>query len=185
MPEELFDIVDENDETTGDKRSRSEVHSAGLWHRVPHVYFFRKKDRSVQFLVHQRSPLKDLKPNCWDTRFGGHLISGQKWDDGIKREIQEEVGIKPDEENLLEGYKRKNGKNPKNREINKIYYYKYEGSIDRLKFNDGEVQAVKWLNRNEIEKELEKNQENWASSLEEFREVADFLETKLNDKKNA
>ena len=76
MEKEYLDLVDENNNLTGEKELRSVVHSTGLWHRTVHIYFFRKINNIFEFLVHLRSKDKDLRPNCWDTRFGGHIKAG-------------------------------------------------------------------------------------------------------------
>ena len=42
MLDEYLDIVDENNNLTGKKALRSEIHSYGIWHRTVHIYLFRK-----------------------------------------------------------------------------------------------------------------------------------------------
>src|SRR3989338_1296834 len=101
--EEYFDIVDENNQQTGEKRLRFEAHTLGLWHRTVHIYFFRQKDNQIEFLVHLRSKYKDLHPNCWDTRFGGHLKSGETIEKTVINEIKEELGLEIDLNSLIKG----------------------------------------------------------------------------------
>jgi len=46
--QEYLDIVDENNGAPiEERRLRSEVHSQGLWHRVVHVYLFRRIENDI------------------------------------------------------------------------------------------------------------------------------------------
>ena len=71
--DELFDIVDENGNLTGEKELRSVVHEKGLWHWVVPVCIYRMRNNQPEFLVQLRSKNKDQYPNKWQTRFGGHI----------------------------------------------------------------------------------------------------------------
>ncbi len=174
MVEEFLDIVDENNELTGESVPRSKVHTEGLWHRAVHIYLFRKNNEEVEFLTHHRSPFKDLNPDKWDTRFGGHIKSGTNFEDGVKSELKEEIGININLDQLVGGYWRKRDKFP-NREFTKTYYFEYDGKLEDLKFNDGEVQEVKWMSVENIKNSMVNNPEKWSGSLKGFTEVSVYL----------
>jgi len=179
MAEELLDIVTENNEPTGESALRSKIHAEGIWHRTVHIYLFRKNNSEVEFLVHLRSPYKDLRPNCWDTRFGGHIKSGLTLEDGVKAELEEEIGLNADGYRLIEGDWRKRNKMP-NREFSKTYFFKYPGNISDLKFNDGEVQEVKWMTIQQIKDAMIKNSEEWSGNIKGFTEISnDLLKNKI------
>ena len=44
MAEELFDIVDENGNPTGETVSRSEAHAKGIMHRTAHIWVIRDNE---------------------------------------------------------------------------------------------------------------------------------------------
>ena len=44
MAEELFDIVDENGNPTGETVSRSEAHAKGIRHRTAHIWVIRDNE---------------------------------------------------------------------------------------------------------------------------------------------
>ena len=159
---------------TGEKRLRSEVHSQGFWHRTVHIYLFKKINGEIYFLVHLRSKTKDLCPNCWDTRFGGHIKSGGSIEDGIKSELLEEIGLEVNVDNLIKGEIRKRDKFP-NREFTNAFYYKFEGDISTLKFNDGEVQEIKWMKVSDILESMDKNLEIWSGNKEGLNKVLNVL----------
>lgn len=176
MAEEYLDIVDENNNLTGEAEPRSLIHLNGLWHRTVHIYFFRRMNSAIEFLVHLRAKTKDLHPNCWDTRFGGHIKSGEDIKQAVVDEIKEEVGLNVSLNSLIEGNWRKHHKYPNN-EFNKVYYFEFKGNIKDLKFDDGEVQKVKWMSADKIEKSMNEESDMWAGKAENFKKIIGSLET--------
>lgn len=177
MNDELLDVVDENNVLTGESALRSKIHSQGIWHRTVHIYFFRVNKGKIELLVHLRSKFKDLKPNTWDTRFGGHIKSGSTLEDGVQSELKEEIGLKVDIKNLLEGNWRKRNKMP-NCEFSKVYYFEYVGDLADLKFNDGEVQEIKWMSIDDIKSSIDNNPKGWCGKSGIVK-VSDYLTKKF------
>lgn len=175
MKDELIDILDGEGNPTGDTQHRSIVHTEGLWHRTVHIYFYRRPENRIELLVHLRSKTKDLKPNTWDTRFGGHLKSGDTIDKALASELKEEVGIVADPSKLTAGPVHKREKFPNN-EFTSIYFYEFNGDINALTFNDGEVQAIKWMNINDILESINCEPDNWSSRPTGFAEIKKLLE---------
>lgn len=172
--DEYLDILDENGNETGEKRLRSEVHSQGLWHRTVHIYFYRKEEGKIELLVHLRSKNKDLKPNTWDTRFGGHLKSGQSIDQALIGEVKEETGLEIKRERLHDGPIIKRDKFP-NREFTFAYFYEFTGDSNQLSFKDHEVQKVKWMDIEDIARAMVDYQDKWSPRAEHFGQIADFV----------
>lgn len=86
---ELFQIVDENDQVIG-VASRRECHgNPSLIHRTVHVVVFNDEGK---ILLQKRSLNKDIQPGKWDTAVGGHLSVGESYEDAAKREFREELG---------------------------------------------------------------------------------------------
>lgn len=178
IKQEYFDIVDENNKPTSQKVTRYEAHTKGLWHRTVHVYLFRKMNDDIEFLVHLRAKTKDLNPNKWDTRFGGHLKSGETIEESVSGELRDEIGLTLEPSNLIQGEILKRDKFP-NREFTNVYYYKFQDELSSLSFNDGEVQEVKWMKSLDILKSLAENSEIWSASKNGFSEILTTLQSKL------
>jgi isopentenyl-diphosphate delta-isomerase type 1 len=89
MPEELFDVCDEQDRVIG-RAARSEVHRRGLLHRAVHIWVFRSDGR---LLMHLRSAQKDEYPGCWTSSASGHVDAGETYEAAAQRELREELGI--------------------------------------------------------------------------------------------
>jgi isopentenyl-diphosphate delta-isomerase type 1 len=92
-PDELFDVVDEQDRVTG-QLPRREVHRRKLRHRAVHLLV---TNRAGQVFLHQRSMLKDLFPGVWDSSAAGHVGAGEDYDGTAQRELGEEIGCRPDQ----------------------------------------------------------------------------------------
>ena len=89
--EELFDVVDEQDQVTG-QLPRREVHRLGLRHRSVHILV---RNRAGQVFLQKRSMAKDLFPGTWDSSAAGHVGAGEDYDGTALRELEEEIGCRP------------------------------------------------------------------------------------------
>lgn len=88
--DELFDVVDENDEVLR-QETRQNVHRENLLHRAVHIFVFNKHgDLFLQY----RSRAKDKCPSTWDSSAAGHLDAGESYEESAMRELDEELGIK-------------------------------------------------------------------------------------------
>lgn len=88
MSEEIFDVVNERDEVTG-QAPRSEVHRHGLKHRAVHVLVFNSRG---ELFLQKRSMTKDREPGVWDSSSSGHVNAGEDYDATALRELREELG---------------------------------------------------------------------------------------------
>ncbi len=86
---ELFDVVNERNEVTG-QLPRGEVHARGLLHRAAHVFAINKRG---EVYLQKRSHLKDVSPLKWDSSAAGHLDSGEGYAAAAVRELREELGV--------------------------------------------------------------------------------------------
>ena len=89
MAEEIFDVVNERDEVTG-QAPRKEVHARGLWHRAVHVLVFNLRG---EVFLQKRSMKKDIAAGKWDSSASGHLDMGESYDVCAIREVREEIGL--------------------------------------------------------------------------------------------
>jgi isopentenyldiphosphate isomerase len=89
MPDEIFDVVNQQDEVV-DRRPRHEVHHLGLLHRAVHVLVY---NRAGRVFLQKRSARKDRHPGVWDSSVSGHVDSGETYDQTAVREVREEIGL--------------------------------------------------------------------------------------------
>lgn len=87
--EELLDIVDLSDRVIG-KAERKEIYQKSLCHRIVHVLIFNDEGKMALQL---RSDKVSFCPGHWSTTVGGHVRSGETYEEGARREYEEELGL--------------------------------------------------------------------------------------------
>lgn len=88
--DEILDIVDENDNVIGQKK-RSEIYANNLSNfRVVNAFIVNSKG---ELWIPRRAANKRSFPSCLDMSMGGHVESGESYEDALLREMDEELGI--------------------------------------------------------------------------------------------
>jgi isopentenyl-diphosphate delta-isomerase type 1 len=94
MPEdgdELLEVVNESGEVIG-RATRARCHAdPSLIHRAVHLLLF---DPAGRLYLQKRSARKLIQPGKWDTSVGGHLAPGETPEAAVRREAEEEVGLR-------------------------------------------------------------------------------------------
>jgi isopentenyl-diphosphate delta-isomerase len=91
--DEYLDLVDENDCVIG-KKLRSEVYAEGLSNfRVVNAFIVNSKG---ELWIPRRTAHKRIFPLCLDMSMGGHVESGETYEESFKRELSEELSIDAD-----------------------------------------------------------------------------------------
>jgi isopentenyldiphosphate isomerase len=88
-PEEIVDLVDEEDHVLG-KAPRREVRARNLLHREVAAIV---RNPVGEIYVHRRADTKDVFPGMYDMFVAGVVTSGESYDDAIRRELEEELGV--------------------------------------------------------------------------------------------
>jgi len=87
---EMLDLVDESGRVVG-KATRDECHSSiSLAHRAVHIFV---RNSAGAIFLQKRALTKRIQPGRWDTSVGGHLESGEGYEEGAERELLEELGV--------------------------------------------------------------------------------------------
>lgn len=88
---EIFDVVDQNDNVIGQAR-RGKVHQdKKLIHRSVYILIYNSKG---ELFMHQRSETKDTDPLFWTVSASGHVTANDSYEEAAKRELFEELGVK-------------------------------------------------------------------------------------------
>ena len=170
---ELLDIVDENNNLTGEIIDREIVHTKGLFHREVGVIVLNEKK---EVLLEKRAASKKQAPNKWAI-CAGHIEAGDIPNNAIIREMQEEIGVtcKIDDLKFVGVFERnKNFKNgQKNNTFIYIYLYKTNKKIEDYTVQIEELSEVKYFPMNELEEDLRKGNSDYAFYDEEY--IVDVL----------
>ena len=146
MKDELFDIVDDNDNIVG-QATRQEAHTKGLMHRTVFFFILNKQGR---VFVNKRAESKEFYDGYHSILFGGHVSKGQTYEDAVKREVQEEADLK------IKNIKRVGYIKVIPRDGSKIHYLlRYTAFVDKINNQTedpavGEILERKFIDPKEI-----------------------------------
>ena len=154
---EYLDIVDENGQPTGEIVDRETAHAKGILHRTAHVWIARKRDGKVQILLQKRAKHKSSFPGCYDISSAGHIPAGDSYEVSAMRELEEELGVKADEKELITCGDRKViwddvffGKEFRDRQISRVFLLWLDR--DDFTIQEEEVDGILWMDFDECYK---------------------------------
>ncbi len=143
--EEWLPLVDDKGKVIG-KAPRSVVHNnKDLLHPVVHLHLINRKR---EIYLQKRSASKTVQPGKWDIAVGGHVGINEDIETALKREAEEELGLRNFDTVPLGHYIWK-GDNES--ELVFFLYTKYEGEI---KINTGEIDEGRFWKSSEIKSQL-------------------------------
>ena len=151
MPEELFDVVDINDQVIG-QAPRSQVHARGLLHRAANIFVFNSLG---ELLLQKRAATKDEFPLCYTSSASGHLSAGETYDEAAPRELAEELGLRSPLEYLA-----KFSGNPQNANEHTVLYRTF--TDDEPVLDPEEIENAAFYPITQIAEMLDKAPENFT-----------------------
>lgn len=157
---EYFDVLDENGNYTGKILSREEVHKTGAWHKSIHIFIINDKK---QLLMQRRAKNKKRGANKLDISCTGHLTAGDTSKEGALRELDEELGIKVKEEELIfcctvkRSYKKDDYID---NEFNDIYFLNKQVQIDKMKYQKEEISEILYVDIEKLQKLVNEKDES-------------------------
>jgi isopentenyl-diphosphate delta-isomerase type 1 len=137
MPDEMLDILDNNDNVTG-QTMRSIVHARGLWHRGVHIFLFTGEGK---LLIQMRSKERAQYPSVWDCSVSEHIKAGESYREAAVRGLKEELGMEGIGLQPLVRFRMNYGSN--DNEISTLF----KGLVDpaQVCFDSVEIERVEYL----------------------------------------
>jgi len=162
---EIYNVVDEDDKIIG-KSTRKEIHKKKLIHRSVMFFIFDKKGR---ILVTQRTKNKEFYKEYWSIGLGGHVNTGETYDEAVVREVKEEANI--DEKPFFMGsFKLRLRTESENVRV-------YGFVTDKVELDPFEVKQGMFLTREEMEEKIKK--EKFLPETKDLLKILKEHETSL------
>ncbi len=164
MPNEIvsFDnekliLVDKDDNVLGYK-SKTECHeNNGILHRAFSIFIFNERK---QLLLQKRSFQKQLWPLFWSNSCCSHPRKGEDYETATHRRLKEEVGIDTKLKYLYKFEYQVPFKDfGSEHELCSVYIGR---SNDAVSVNQNEIAEWKFIDTNEMEKQMETQPENFT-----------------------
>ena len=148
---DFFDIVDEEDKIIG--KISSQMQSTVKPSQLRFINIVLINDKG-EILVPKRSSNRKLFPNCYDFSVGGHVNSGEEYEEAAYRELREELGIKDVELQEIAYFSPfKSDSNT----FQKVYILKYNKSI--INYDHQGIEGLYYMTKEKIIELLNKKPE--------------------------
>ena len=150
-------IVDRDNKEIGVKERSSLDYSKDIY-RVSALWLTNSKGET---LIAQRSLAKDKDPGLWGPAAAGTLDEGETYESNIYKEVEEEIG--------LTGYTFSEGPmffvNTPRMYWGQYYLLQADIPIDDFSLQEDEVEAVKWIDVEELKQDVAKHPEKYVNNL--------------------
>lgn len=139
---ELWDGYYEDETLAGVDLVRGQAIPNGLLHLVSEIIVHHEDG---DYLLMQRDYNKETYPGLYEASAGGSVLKGETPLEGALRELEEETGIRTD--SLTPIYRKINHKRDA---IHYGYLCRINGDKDRIRLQEGETIAYRWLTKEEF-----------------------------------
>jgi len=171
---EYLDIVDENNNLTGETAEREPIHTGGIWHREVVVWVMNERG---DILVQKRAANKKQSPNKWGI-CAGHVDAGEAIEAAALRELEEELGVKATINDLEFMFIAKEQEEHPNGIKNHVFYHNYfmktSQKAEDYKIETEELSEVKYITFEELEKVIKT--QNMDFTFSKFSQATKVLE---------
>lgn len=162
-------LVDDQDNILGYK-SKADCHNGeGILHRAFSLFIFNDKN---ELLLQKRAAGKRLWPKIWSNSCCSHPREGESYEYAADRRLKEELGLETELDYLYKFKYHATWKNEGSEfELCSVYIGK---SNESVRVNKTEIDEWKFINREELDKELKRNAANYSPWLKlEWLEIRD------------
>jgi len=161
--EEKAIIVDKNDNVL-EYKTRTEITQKDIMRTV--VIWLEDSDGNV--LIHKRSMTKKAGPGRWENAAGGGVAHYQSYEEAAYAELEEEIGVAGIS---LEFVTKKIVHTDKGDRMCAWFKGTIDWPIEKFTLEAGEVDEVKWMNKQELFELRDKDPDAYMPSSSFWREL--------------
>jgi len=145
---EIWDLYDETGNKTGEtwERSRAKEIPEGRYHIVCDILI---RHRDGDFLLTLRDSRKEMYPGCWEASAGGSALAGETPEEGARREMQEETGLKAEKLELISITRK-----PDSRSVVYAFIAMVDAAKDSVMLQEGETVDYQWMKLSALRKKI-------------------------------
>src|SRR5512140_145990 len=158
MPEEMFDVVSDEDLVIG-QQSRAVVHQTGLLHRGVHIWLFAPDGK---VLIQRRARDRSAEPGTLDCSVSEHVQAGEDYLPAAYRGLKEELGLENITLHPVVKFKMNYGLN--DNEISELFQGRLKPG-DQVRFDPVEVESVGFAERGELQRWLDEGVQPFSKWL--------------------
>ncbi|MGV0925266.1 isopentenyl-diphosphate Delta-isomerase [Empedobacter tilapiae] len=155
--EEFVVLVDQDDQKLG-LMEKQQAHVVGLLHRAFSVFVFNSKG---ELMIQQRAASKYHSPTLWTNTCCSHPRDNETYKQAAHRRLEEEMGFDCELEykfNFI--YKAHLENDLIEHELDHVFIGTFD---DEPKLNPDEVMAYRWVELDDLKKDMEKNPQNYTA----------------------
>ena len=166
MSDEKIWLVDKDDNPIK-IISRKDAKPGDIW-RISGIWLFNEKG---QVLIAKRASGKSMHDGLWGISAAGTIECREKPIENVVREVEEEIGFKLNEEDLIF--------------IQKLFYFEIDRTGRHLSFfkarcnlqedqftlQESEVEAVKWISKDDLLADVRLNPDKYLFKYDRLAEV--------------
>ncbi|RLJ08338.1 MAG: isopentenyl-diphosphate delta-isomerase [Candidatus Aenigmatarchaeota archaeon] len=150
-------LVDEKDNEIGTEEKIKAHQNGGKLHRAFSIFIFNSQG---QMLIHRRAAIKYHSPGLWTNACCSHPRPGESLKEAVHRRLKEEMGFDCElEESFSFIYKADVGNGLTEWEFDHVFTGRFDGEPEP---NPEEVDDWKWMNIDELKKDIEQNPEKYT-----------------------
>ncbi len=159
-PDEIVDVIDENDNVVGTSTKKEVNSNPHLIHREITVLIFNEQNK---VLIQQRSKYKKNNPLMWTISVAGHVPSGKSYEEAAHMELKEELGF----DTKLVNYEKEIFREENETQMVTSFIGKFPKG-DNVTINKDEIEVYRFVTQEELE-EINEIEEFEQGSLGDFR----------------
>ena len=150
-------LVDEKDNEIGTEEKIKAHQNGGKLHRAFSIFIFNSQG---QMLIHKRAKTKYHSPGLWTNACCSHPKPGESLKEAVHRRLKEEMGFDCELEEVFNFiYKADVGNGLTEWEFDHVFIGRFDGEPEP---NPEEVDDWKWMNIDELKKDIEQKPEKYT-----------------------